>query len=103
MRRARWLVVRRQHGPGIHDFRGRRGLPLAGSPPKPQSASTASEPDLTGLRNCYLAGELGLEEFEGQVADTLEGRPTEPTQHTEHWEIHVHNAPPGSHLHIHLP
>ena len=60
------------------------------------------EPNLAGPRNRYLAGEIEVEEFEGQVAEALVARPVEPTQYAERWEIHVHDAPPGHSLHIHL-
>ena len=70
---------------------------------RPAPEQSRRERELSGLRDRYLAEEIELEEFEGQVADALEGRPVEPTQYTEHWELHVHDAPPGHQLHIHLP
>lgn len=66
------------------------------------------EPDLTGPRSRYLADEIEIEEFEGQVAEALErpprSRPPETPVPTVHTEIHVWgDPPPGHQLHIHLP
>ena len=65
--------------------------------------------DLRDLRDYYAAGTITLEQFEAQVEDVLEnesrGRATgvqPPTTYSERWEIHVHDAPPGHSLHIHL-
>ena len=69
---------------------------------RPAPEQSRRERELSGLRDRYVAEEITLEDFEGQVADALEGRPTEPTRYTELWEIHVHDAPPGHSLHIHL-
>ncbi len=69
----------------------------------PAPGPSRRERELSGLRDRYVAEDITLDEFEGQVADALESRPTEPAQYAEHWEINVYNAPPGSHLHIHLP
>jgi hypothetical protein len=69
---------------------------------KPAPAPSQRERELSGLQDRYVADEITLEEFEGQVAGALEGRPPQPAQRTEHWEIHVHDAPPGHSLHIHL-
>ena len=68
---------------------------------RPAPGLSRRERELGALRDRYVAEEITLDEFEGQVADALEGRP-EPTQYAEHWEIHVHDAPPGHSLHIHL-
>lgn len=67
---------------------------------KPAPEPSRREREVGALRDRYLAEEIELEEFEGQVADAL-GKPAEPTP-TEHWEIHVHDAPPGHSLHLHL-
>ncbi len=69
----------------------------------PAAGPSGRERELGGLRDRYVAEDITLDEFEGQVADALEGRPTEATQYTEHWEINVYDAPAGHHLHIHLP
>ena len=78
-----WLAPRRNRAPG----------------------SAVREPDLTGPRSRYLAGEIELEEFEGQVAEALERRTRRPETpaYTSHTEIHIHDAPAGHSLHIHLP
>ena len=47
-----WLAPRRNRAPG----------------------SAMREPDLTGPRRRYLAGEIEIEEFEEQVAEALEHR-----------------------------
>jgi hypothetical protein len=70
---------------------------------RPAPALSRRERELSGLRDRYVAEDITLEEFEGQVADALVNRPIEPTPYAERWEIHVHNAPPGHSLHIHLP
>jgi hypothetical protein len=66
--------------------------------------------DLRDLRDCYAAGEITLEQFEAQVEDVLENESRArtsglepPTTYSERWEIHIHDAPPGRSLHIHLP
>lgn len=68
------------------------------------------ERDLRDLRDCYAAGEITLEQFEAQVDDVLEENSrTHATGSmagagvSARWEIHVHDAPPGHSLHIHLP
>ncbi len=75
-----WLAPRRNRAPG----------------------SAMREPDLTGPRSRYLAGEIEAEEFEEQVAEALEHRPEKPV-YISHTEIHVYGSPPGHQLHIHLP
>ena len=70
---------------------------------RPAPGLSRRERDLSGLRDRYVAEEITLEDFEARVTDALEDRPAEPTQYTERWEIHVHEAPPGHQLHIHLP
>lgn len=70
---------------------------------RPASEPSRREREVGALRDRYLAGEIELQEFESQVADALVARPVEPTQYAERWEIHVHDAPPGHSLHIHLP
>ncbi len=70
----------------------------------PAPGPSPRERELSGLRDRYVAEDITLEEFEGQVADALEGRPTGPTQYTERIEIHIWgDPPPGHQLHIHLP
>ena len=56
-------------------------------------ASAVREPDLTGPRSRYLAGEIEVEEFEGQVAEALEHRSRRPETpvYTSHTEIHVYD------------
>lgn len=75
-----------------------RRKPRASQPQAPPR----DERDVERLRDRYLEGTLTLEEFEGRVANVLEGRPS-AEGYTEHWVIHIHDAPPGHSLHIHLP
>ena len=77
-----------------------RRKPDARRPP----ASPRDERDVERLRSLYLAGEIEIEEFEGQVAEALEHRSCRPETpvYTSHTEIHVYDAPPGHHLHVHL-
>ena len=70
---------------------------------RPAPGPSQREREVSGLRDRYVAEEITLEEFEGQVADALKRRPPEPPQYTERIEIHVYDAPPGHSLHIHLP
>jgi hypothetical protein len=71
--------------------------------------------ELATLRAQYAADDLSLEDFEAQVANALRkprttpsvagtftAQPTEVLRYDERWEIHVHDAPPGQSLHIHL-
>ncbi len=69
-------------------------------PHAPAAGLSPRERKLTGLRDRYVAEELTLEDFEGQVADALDPKPRE---YSERIEVHVWDAPAGSALHIHLP
>ena len=70
---------------------------------RPAPGPSRRERELSGLRERFASSDMSVEELEGQIADVLEARSPEPMQYTEHWEIHVHDAPPGHSLHIHLP
>jgi hypothetical protein len=76
-----------------------------GLAPRRKRPTVVSQPDgeLAGPRERYLAGEITLEDFEQQVGEALEPRPASAPVYTERWEVHIHNAPPGHSLHIHLP
>jgi hypothetical protein len=71
---------------------------------------------LRDLEARYVTGELSLERFEAEVSDVLKAEPAVtasgtkplaaapvPASYAERWEIHVHDAPAGHELHIHLP
>jgi len=68
----------------------------------PASAPSRRERELSALRERFVSSDMSVDELEGQIADVLEDRSPELAQRSEHIEIHVHDAPPGHSLHIHL-
>ena len=66
--------------------------------------------DLSDLRDYHVAGKITLDQLEAQVGDVLEdelragttGAGPTAAEYTDHWVVHVYDAPLEHHLHIHL-
>lgn len=68
--------------------------------------------DLSRLQERFATTEMSTEEFEQGVERALENPKIDvsradslvPAERlvTNFWEVHVHNSPPGAHLHLHL-